>query len=163
MSSQQVNDVLNSTKGQKYLDILSNPDKIKKIITGICGIMFVLSISLNVKLATCEVSQKVANCGQTLQVLYNTIFAMLLMTIIGKTSLSSKHVKYMYIMILVLSFIGLVCCSIILSDSSIDDCEVKGVVGTFLALSIIMLLMTGGMIFVYIKYKTTIDTVMAGQ
>lgn len=120
------------------------------MLIAVATTMFLMSVNLNNSFRECKdkLSKNVVNSGQLLQVMFNTVLVILMMNYIQKTELSNM----IYVILVVLSLVCLVCCSIILSDSTVKSCgkNVNVWAGTMLGFSV---LMGGGAGFVIYKTK----------
>lgn len=122
----------------------------QQLLLTVALVMFLMSVNLNNSFRECKdkLSKNVVNAGQLLQVMFNTVFVILIMNYIQGTELP----QMVYVILVVLSIVCLVCCSIILSDSTVKSCSnnVKIWAGTMLGFS---LLVGGGSGFMIYKTK----------
>ena len=106
-------------------------------------VMFVMAYMINIDLGACEVSKSVSRSGQILQVLFNTTAVILGMALFYGHGLAVSDA--MEILVGVLAIVGIVCCSVILADSTFKSCShaTRSWVISLLVLSVILLVLLG--------------------
>lgn len=107
-------------------------------------VMFVMAYMINIDLGKCDsVSKSVSWSGQILQVLFNTTVVILGMALFyGHGMVFSDAME---ILVGVLAIVGIVCCSVILADSTFKSCSraTRSWVISLLVLSVILLVLLG--------------------